>query len=853
MGQLNAGVSNLLDKNSLFSTAVNLDNTRVGDLGGLGGVMDTLNKAKNLTSFKELPGTIGDSVFQATQNILEGGETIDAALVAADVIYPGSGSIVKAAFGNQIKGQRGGGGSCETGPTSNGPPMVKIFGGNGNGATANPVIGPNGNLLAVQITRGGKGFTDVPYVVITDSSGNGKGAVVKAQVGAGGTLTDISVVHAGYGYTGAPDGGVGGNGMNFANADNTMLKDKEGNYYNFEPGTGIVIPPGGIVYLPVGSKAQLPTSTVKTNGEPLVAPSGSNIINYAAIRLMHDFDTSKGKIIPGKQGAEGVGKPGFGKGIDYKRAKEEGYSDSDIRFFLEGDKARGQKSAGVSGYFVNHMNGAIGQNMQKLLDDPKWGQLPIMNSAGKNPGKIKSLQIQWKKGYKGFAKVTDGSRLGAGPVTGLRDAVTDRKISNILEFQTGNWLNVQADLNGNTDIMELFKQAELRSIEGTEIEGYGKFGTAGKRTWEQTRQSVASGFESNISGGGQRKNILGENYRTLDPWRADLKAGTRLTFRGVYNHNTGLSTEQLQDPYNLQKNNYRYFVYDWVVEVYDTPFSYSYAQGVDTVKNKWYKLVDIKLVTATEDWFNGETVMKRCRDKAGRLYEMYIKICTYDDSTAEAIGYGLATSSEGQQVIKTPLPCNPPKKSDKWADYQPVRWWREMQGEKKMVSEAYGHIPGTERNTLVREIVEVYNEIGNKNKIRFTDYHNAVPYKKARQYVDQEGLNHWVKEYFIQLELVRKGLSSELEEGTESKPLSEAEYTSYKDNLNQKPEPTAFASMKKLIWAGFKEAARKQGPIVKEETYCDWAREYVDEVQDTFRPTTTIGYELPCGGEITAP
>jgi hypothetical protein len=299
-----------------------------------------------------------------------------------------------------------------------------------------------------------------------------------------------------------------------------------------------------------------------------------------------------------------------------------------------------------------------------------------------------------------------------------------------------------------------------------------------------------------------------------------------------------------------------------------------------------------------------------------------------------------------------------------------------------MVSEAYGHIPGTERNTLVREIVKVYNEIGNKDKIRFTDFHNAAPYKDARQYVDQEGLNHWVKEYLIQLKLVRKGLSCELEDyvvkgiqgkpsydivyenlagirkagdnrleydddptggfdvngaftiegttggvtakfnsngtklqvqgkgtvtlrynwndipgykskaldsitiagtkwtqadvrrGTEvhtisvnsvSKPditkqrnkkitpLSEEKYLSYKNDLNQKPEPTAFACMKKLIWAGFKEAARKQGPIVREQTYCDWAREYVDEVQDIFRPTTTIGYELPCGGEITAP
>ena len=59
--------------------------------------------------------------------------------------------------------------------------------------------------------------------------------------------------------------------------------------------------------------------------------------------------------------------------------------------------------------------------------------------------------------------------------------------------------------------------------------------------------------------------------------------------------------------------------------------------------------------------------------------------------------------------------------------------------------------------------------------------------------------------------------------------------------------------MKKQIWKGFIEAARKDGPIVLEQTYCDWAREYVEEVRTTWRSAKTIGYELPCGGEITAP
>ena len=59
--------------------------------------------------------------------------------------------------------------------------------------------------------------------------------------------------------------------------------------------------------------------------------------------------------------------------------------------------------------------------------------------------------------------------------------------------------------------------------------------------------------------------------------------------------------------------------------------------------------------------------------------------------------------------------------------------------------------------------------------------------------------------------------------------------------------------MKKDIWKGFIAAARDAGPIVKEEHYCEWATQYVDEVRKVFRPTKTIGYELPCGGEITAP
>ena len=84
-------------------------------------------------------------------------------------------------------------------------------------------------------------------------------------------------------------------------------------------------------------------------------------------------------------------------------------------------------------------------------------------------------------------------------------------------------------------------------------------------------------------------------------------------------------------------------------------------------------------------------------------------------------------------------------------------------------------------------------------------------------------------------------------------PITEEEYNNYKNNLNQKPEPYAFNCVKKRMYEAAKINFEKYGQVTKEETYCEWAREYVDEVQKVFKPTNTIGYELPCGGEITTP
>ena len=542
MDQLVSGISDLTGNNSVFSSLTDLSKNGLSDLGGIGGVDDALKKASNLSSYAKFPGTTGNSIMQSAMSLMQKGQSISAAEFAAETIFPGGGAFITEAFGNQLKGKRKKGGSCSSGPTLNGPPMVDVWGGEGNGVLANAVVGPNGNILAVQVKNCGKGFREAPYVAITDSSGRGQGAVARAVLngellnvdGEGGPvgttcIKEIEVLEPGSGYMSKSDGSVGGNGVTFAKKDETVFKDKDGNYYKADSDTMVSLPPGSTVWFPPGTEIQLPTSAIRSDGEPIV--------------------------------------------------------------------------------------------------------------QDKKKGKIKSLQVVVKKGYKGFAKVTDGSRDGAGPILSLVDAVTDRKVSNLLERQTGIWLNVTDELQGNTDIMELFKEAQLRSVEGTPVEQFGKVGTA-----------------SEAGGKGESTTLLGQSYKTLDPWRAGLKEGTRLKFRGVFNHDAEMTPEQYKDPYNIQKNSYRYFIFEYEVEVYKTGLGYAYAGGLDAVKDTWYKLININYVTGSEDFKNGEVVTKRLRDKSGRLYEMYIRVCTYDDDRITVYGGGLQSNSEIVEVTRTKLP-----------------------------------------------------------------------------------------------------------------------------------------------------------------------------------------------------
>ena len=63
------------------------------------------------------------------------------------------------------------------------PPRIQILGGGGVGAAANPVIGTDGSLLAIDLVHGGYGYQYAPQISINDLCKIGSGAVATATLG----------------------------------------------------------------------------------------------------------------------------------------------------------------------------------------------------------------------------------------------------------------------------------------------------------------------------------------------------------------------------------------------------------------------------------------------------------------------------------------------------------------------------------------------------------------------------------------------------------------------------------------------------------------------------------------------
>jgi hypothetical protein len=193
--------------------------------------------------------------------------------------------------------------ACYPGPVFCGPPTVKFWGGGGSGAKGNAIVGTLGEILGVDITASGSGYTKEPFVTIDDNCGKGQGAVLKSEIGVfgsptntggtgttgtgtitgdGGTgtfgVTNVIVVESGYGYISKPDGDLGGDGRIWATKDQTIVQRENGTYdLPYNPGEEIIpeLGPNDKIYTPEDRNVNIIGKDIIGNGLDQKFPTSS--------------------------------------------------------------------------------------------------------------------------------------------------------------------------------------------------------------------------------------------------------------------------------------------------------------------------------------------------------------------------------------------------------------------------------------------------------------------------------------------------------------------------------------------------------------------------------------------------
>ena len=182
---------------------------------------------------------------------------------------------------------------CNTGPVNCGPPTVEFIGGGGSGATGNVIVSALTTVLGVDIITPGGNYIGPPRLKFNDACNKGRGATGRAIMGQvpvqvrvpvqvttilpdgttttgpdpNGTttlvpdptgettlgITGVIIDNTGIDYLPAPDGSQGGDGITWAEADETTILRADGTYDTpYKPGTVVEVCPGDEVTSPGG-------------------------------------------------------------------------------------------------------------------------------------------------------------------------------------------------------------------------------------------------------------------------------------------------------------------------------------------------------------------------------------------------------------------------------------------------------------------------------------------------------------------------------------------------------------------------------------------------------------------------
>ena len=246
-------------------------------------------------------------------------------------------------------------GNCNVGAVNCGPPNVVFFGGNGSGGTGNAIINTVGEILGVQIITPGN-YESPPLVEFQDACGNGKGGSGTVVIDDDGGITNVIIDEPGYGF---PYGDKGGSGRVWADrCQSTVLRANYDWDIPYSNGQTVTVFYGDTVTLP----GQNPVVIDENFTEDLIPGCVINGVN-PKLKDMTNFDYTFGKTYE-----YGI-RHQFGFQVDAQRAFDQGFTEQDIRFFLENK------------FFLR-----VGKVMREKLLDPNWGRIPEFSVTFTAPG-----------------------------------------------------------------------------------------------------------------------------------------------------------------------------------------------------------------------------------------------------------------------------------------------------------------------------------------------------------------------------------------------------------------------------------------------------------------------------------
>lgn len=158
------------------------------------------------------------------------------------------------------------GSTCKPNVVKCGPPQVQFLGGGGIGAAGKAIINRFGQLMGIDITSAGIGYTEPPIVTVTDSCNKGAGAVIAPPIMRNGSVVSVPIINPGSGYSNTQT-------EQFKGEDPVIIENPTLNEN--------VIPEISVITIINGGTGYSPNDTITTNigGEytPVIGPGGTII------------------------------------------------------------------------------------------------------------------------------------------------------------------------------------------------------------------------------------------------------------------------------------------------------------------------------------------------------------------------------------------------------------------------------------------------------------------------------------------------------------------------------------------------------------------------------------------------